>query len=134
MPQSHFPHIYKVLHGRVYVPIPHTHIEVVECPGELPRPRVLAQAGVLGADALCGVGDSRDGLLQLLVDELSVGLVGGYVRVLQAGAGRRVQQGNVPLQHAACRRHLLLVLHVLQLLHNMDTWVNVTRLDFKQAS
>lgn len=106
---------------------PHTHVEVVERAGELSRPGVLAQAGVLGADALSRVGDPRDGLLQLLVDELPVGLVGGHVRVLQAGAGRRVQQGNVSLQHAARRRHLLLVLHVLQLLHDVQNSLNVTR-------
>lgn len=93
-----------------------THVEVVKRPGELSGAGVLAQAGILVADALSSVGDPGHGLLQLLVDELAVGLVGGHVWVLQAGPGRRVQQRNVPLQNAAGRRHLFFMMHVLQLL------------------
>lgn len=55
-------------------------------------------------------------MLQLLVDQVAVGLVGRHVGVLQAGAGRRVQHGDVPLQHAAGRRHLVLVVDVFELL------------------
>jgi len=55
-------------------------------------------------------------VLQLLEDQVPVGLVGRHVGVLQAGAGRRVQHGDVPLQHAAGSRHLVLVVVVFQLL------------------
>lgn len=55
-------------------------------------------------------------MLQLLVDEVPVGLVRGHVWVLQAGARSRVQHGNIPLKDAASRRHLVFVMDVLEFL------------------
>lgn len=92
-----------------------THIEVVEGVGQLPAPALLL-GGVVRGRGLGGVGDAADRLLQLLVDQVPVGLVGSHVRVLQAGLGRRVQDGHVLLQDSSGRRHLIAVTHILQLL------------------
>lgn len=92
-----------------------THIEVVEGVGQLAAP-ALRLRSVVGTGGLGGVGDAADRLLQLLVDQVPVGLVGSHVGVLQAGLGRRVQDGHVLLQDPSGCRHLITVTHIFQLL------------------
>lgn len=98
------------------IPARTTYVKVVERVGELSAAGGLSERGVLAGRGLGGVGDAGDGVLQLLVDEVAVGLVGRHVRVLQAGNGGSVEHGHVPLEHTASRCHLVLVVHVLQLL------------------
>lgn len=92
-----------------------THIEVVEGVGQLSAPALLLGSVVRGG-GLGGVGDAADRLLQLFVDQVPVGFVGSDVRVLQAGLGRRVQDGHVLLQDSSGCRHLIAVTHIFQLL------------------
>lgn len=91
-----------------------TYIKIVDGDGQLSAR--LVESGVLRGGGLGSVRDARDGVLQLLVDEVTVGLVGCHVGVLEAGPGCRVQHGDVPLQDSASGSHLVLVLHILQLL------------------
>ena len=52
-------------------------------------------------------------MLQLFVDEVTVSLVGCHIGVLEAGTGRCVQHGDVPLENPTSSSHLVLVLDVL---------------------
>lgn len=93
-----------------------TYIKIVEGIGELSGTSWLVQGRLLQGIGLGSIGDSRNGMLQLLEDQVTVGLVGCHIRMLQAGTGCRVQHGDIPLQHPACCGHLVLVMDVLELL------------------
>lgn len=93
-----------------------TYVKVVEGVCQLSASRWLAEHRVFGRSGLCCVGDARHRVLQLLVDQVTVNFIGCQVGVLQAGAGGRVQHGDVPLKHAASCGHLVFVMDIFKLL------------------
>lgn len=93
-----------------------TYIKVVEGIRQLSASRWLTEHRVFGGGSLGSVGDARHCLLQLLVDQVTVNLIGCQVGVLQAGTGGCVQHGDVPLQHAPSSGHLVFVVDIFKLL------------------
>lgn len=93
-----------------------TYIKVVEGICQLSASRWLTEHRVFGGSSLGCIGDARDCVLQLLVDQVTVNFIGCQVGVLQAGTGGRVEHGDVPLKHAASCGHLVFVMDIFKLL------------------
>lgn len=95
---------------------PYTYIKTVESTSEFPSSSWLTKGRVLSGSRLCSIGDARNCMLQLLVDQVPISLVRCHVRVLQTSTGCRVEHGDVPLENPAGCSHLVLVVDILQLL------------------
>lgn len=107
------------------------YIKTVESTCKFPSSAWLTQCRVLSGSGLCSIGDPRHRMLQLLVNEVPISLVGCHIRVLQTSTGRCVQHGDVPLEHPTGCSHLVLVVDIFQLLMELKQGFIVPRKNSK---